>query len=297
MFAGRHVLAGRVDDQLLLAVDDLAGSRRRRSRRCRPCAASRRRRAPRRSCRAGCGSRAITTAPRTSTSPSSASLISTPGARRADGADLDRARAGCRCPTPQVSDMPHSSASAMPIAWKNSSTSRGVGAAPTLTAIDLVEAEHRAQPREHLLVGLRRPRRRAPRAPARPPARAGPCGSPHRARPAPPRAPRRAGRRASPPGRPSASPRSAARRRTRSADHRQVGDDLARVGAAGDRHPEDDRQVVVGGALGDVRRRQPRDHLAAVGELDDLPRSLSTAASRLRCTSSTPLGGPVVPEV
>ncbi len=41
----------------------------------------------------------------------------------------------------------------MPIAWKNSSTSTGVGAAPTLTARDLVEAEHRAQAGEHLLVG------------------------------------------------------------------------------------------------------------------------------------------------
>ena len=31
--------------------------------------------------------------------------------------------------------MPHSSASSIPSAWKNSSTSTGVGAAPTLTAI------------------------------------------------------------------------------------------------------------------------------------------------------------------
>ena len=37
-------------------------------------------------------------------------------------------------PAPQVSDIPHSSASGSPIAWKNSITSRGVGAAPTLSA-------------------------------------------------------------------------------------------------------------------------------------------------------------------
>ena len=55
---------------------------------------------------------------------------------------------------PQVSDMPQSSPIGIPIAWKNSSTSSGVGAAPTLTATDLVEAELRAQVREHLLVGL-----------------------------------------------------------------------------------------------------------------------------------------------
>ena len=51
--------------------------------------------------------------------------------------------------------MPHSSASGRPIAWKNSSTSTGVGAAPTLIGDDLVEAEHRAQPGEELRVGLR----------------------------------------------------------------------------------------------------------------------------------------------
>ena len=41
---------------------------------------------------------------------------------------------GLQAPAPQVSDIPHSSASGTPIAWKNTSTSRGVGAAPTLTA-------------------------------------------------------------------------------------------------------------------------------------------------------------------
>jgi hypothetical protein len=38
-------------------------------------------------------------------------------------------------PTAQVSDIPQPSASSMPRAWKNSSTSRGVGAAPTTTSI------------------------------------------------------------------------------------------------------------------------------------------------------------------
>ena len=46
----RHVLAGRGDDELLLAIHERDVAVRRRSSRCRPCAASRRRRAPRRSC-------------------------------------------------------------------------------------------------------------------------------------------------------------------------------------------------------------------------------------------------------
>ena len=41
---------------------------------------------------------------------------------------------GLQHPEPHVSDIPHSSASSIPIAWKKTSTSRGVGAAPTLTA-------------------------------------------------------------------------------------------------------------------------------------------------------------------
>ena len=40
---------------------------------------------------------------------------------------------GFTVPAPQVSDMPHSSASGMPMAWKNLITSGGVGAAPTFT--------------------------------------------------------------------------------------------------------------------------------------------------------------------
>ncbi len=42
---------------------------------------------------------------------------------------------GLQVPAPQVSDMPHSSASGSPSAWKNSITSRGVGAAPTFSDI------------------------------------------------------------------------------------------------------------------------------------------------------------------
>ena len=43
--------------------------------------------------------------------------------------------------------MPHSSPSGTPIAWKKTSTSRGVGAAPDVDGDRLVEAEHRAQAR------------------------------------------------------------------------------------------------------------------------------------------------------
>ena len=53
-------------------------------------------------------------------------------------------------------------------------------------------------------------------------------------------------------------------------DRRQVGADLARVGAGGDRHRVDDREVVVRGALGDVGARQPADHARAVREADAL---------------------------
>ena len=58
---------------------------------------------------------------------------------------------------------------------------------------------------------------------------------------------------------------------------------------------EDDRQVVVGGALGDVRVRQPRDDAARPRGTGRRPRSFSTAAIRFWCVSWTPFGGPVVP--
>ena len=76
----------------------------------------------------------------------------------------------------------------------------------------------------------------------------------------------------------------------------QVGEDLARVIAAGDLEAEHDRQVVVRVSLGDVRAGQPRDHAAVLREVDQ-GLEASTAASRLRWSSCTPFGGPVVPEV
>ena len=71
--------------------------------------------------------------PRTSTSPSSASLISIPGSG-GPTVPIFTSSGGLQVATPQVSDIPHSSPIGIPIAWKNSSTSTGVGAAPTLTA-------------------------------------------------------------------------------------------------------------------------------------------------------------------
>ena len=56
-------------------------------------------------------------------------------------------------PAPVVSDIPQSSASGMPRAWKNSITSGGVGAAPTLQASTASRPEVRAEAREDLLVG------------------------------------------------------------------------------------------------------------------------------------------------
>ncbi len=119
-------------------------------------------------------------------------------------------------PKPQVSDIPHSSASSIPTAWKNSSTSTGVGAAPTLTdstwsspsisrslekICSSASATWRLELLGHRLAALAQPHPldRRPRSP------------PGSARAAP-----RAARPASSPGRPSASPRSAARRRTSS---------------------------------------------------------------------------------
>ena len=66
---------------------------------------------------------------------------------------------GLTAPTPLVSDIPHSSASGMPIAWKNTSTSRGVGAAPALTAIASSRPSIARRPGEQLLLALGRGRR------------------------------------------------------------------------------------------------------------------------------------------
>ena len=68
-----------------------------------------------------------------SSSPSPASLSSTPGDGSPTVPILIRST-GLDAPAPQVSLIPQISASGIPRAWKNTSTSRGVGAAPTLTS-------------------------------------------------------------------------------------------------------------------------------------------------------------------
>ena len=165
---------------------------------------------------------------------------------------------------PQVSDIPQSSPTGIPIAWKNSSTSTGVGAAPTLTATASSSPSVRAQVREHRLVGGAPRPWRAPRAPPRPPARArtfcdrrlrAPCWAGSRCS---------SGRLASIVSSPALSfsqMRGTAKNQVGRTCGRKL-DDLARVGADRDLDALDDRQVVVGAALGDVGRRQPRDHLA-----------------------------------
>ena len=57
----------------------------------------------------------------------------------------------------------------------------------------------------------------------------------------------------------------------------EEGDDRARVVAGGDREAEGDRDVVMGGALGDVRRGQPGDDARALGKLDDVAHRLHGA--------------------
>ena len=76
----------------------------------------------------------MTEFPLTMTSPSSASRISMPGTGGPTVPSFTFS-GGFIVATPHVSDIPHSSPIGIPIAWKNSSTSTGVGAAPTLTAI------------------------------------------------------------------------------------------------------------------------------------------------------------------
>jgi hypothetical protein len=68
-----------------------------------------------------------------SNSPSSASLSSAPG-EAGPTVPILTAPGRLQVPKPHVSDIPHSSASSIPRAWKNSITSTGVGAAPALTA-------------------------------------------------------------------------------------------------------------------------------------------------------------------
>ena len=202
------------------------------------------------------------------TSPSSSNLISTPGVGGPTVPSLIRS-GGLMVPSPQVSDIPQSSPIGIPIAWKNSSTSSGVGAAPALTAsassrpsclrswenicssawaaasaisagtsspacssADLLERRLEAL-RGRLALLVRQP-------------------GEHRLEPGlelledP--------RHREEPGRVHLG--------------QELGDP-ARIGADGHREPLGDRQVVVGVPLGDVCGRQPGDHLpAALGQLD-----------------------------
>ena len=178
---------------------------------------------------------------------------------------------GLQVATPQVSDIPQSSPILIPIAWKYSSTSTGVGAAPTFTAT--------ASSRPSC---LRSAENICSSALATAAASSSGTSSPACSR-------RTfwiaastafwAGSRCSS-GSFAAIASSPAFSFSQIRGHReepgrvhlrQELDDLARVGADRHREPVTHGQVVVGPALGDVRRRQPRDHLAvALGKLDQV---------------------------
>ena len=185
----------------------------------------------------------------------------------------------------------------MPIAWKNSRTSTGVGAAPTLTASNWSKpscarsganiGSSAARPRLLELVGHRlagllqaHPVAATPRSARCVPSRcsSGSAGD-HRLQ---------AGLELLPDARHGEEPRR---------PHLgEQGDDLARVRAGGDRQAVGDRQVVVGDALGDVGGGQPRDHAAVLGQADHLV-DVRTALITLRWTQLHALGRPVVPDV
>ena len=146
----------------------------------------------------------------------------------------------------------------------------GRGGGADVDRLDLVEPEHLAQPREdlgvgpgHLLGQLGRHRlaglleahlahARLERCLQLPPALLGLAGD-HRLQ-----------------ARLQLLPDARHREEPARAHFRQVGEHFARVLAAGDLQAVDDRQVVVGVALGDVRARQPRDHAPVARELDQL---------------------------
>ena len=233
----------------------------------------------------------------TSTSPSLSSLISHARRRRPDRADLDlvarvdAAGAAGLAHAPQLGER-------QPDRVEELEHLDGRRSGADVDRLDLVEAEHRAQPGEDLLVGALRPARRARRAPARPPVRGAPSeahassaastfaalllglGGEHRLQP---------GLQLLPDPRHGEEPARA--------HFGQVGEDLARVLAAGDLQAEDDRQVVMGVALGDVRRSAATRSRARPRGNSISSSSPSHAASRLRWISWTPFGGPVVPEV
>jgi DNA invertase Pin-like site-specific DNA recombinase len=72
--------------------------------------------------------------------------------------------------------------------------------------------------------------------------------------------------------------------------------DLPRVVADGDLQAEDDRDVVVRVALGDVRVGQPRDDAPRVGELDELLEALDRL-DEVVVRELDALRRPVVPDV
>ena len=192
--------------------------------------------------------------------------------------------------------MPHSSASSIPSAWKNSSTSIGVGAAPTLTATawsrpsisrsfeNICSSAAATVASSSSGTGSPRWRSRTRSIDAASAAWIGArCSSGCEACIA------------SSPAFSFSQIRGTAKNQVGS-NLRQVGQDLARVRAAGDRAGVDDRDVVVGHPLGDVRRRKPRDH-ARAGPNGMISSIAWAETMMLWCESWTPFGGPVVPEV
>ena len=184
-----------------------------------------------------------------------------------------------------------------PSAWKNSSTSSGVGRGAHVDRDDLIESELVAKLREHLLVGLRDGGRELvgdflPRA-----------LEPHLldARPRSPSAParplRRECRRASLEARLQLLEDPRHGEEPRRANLGQELDDLPRIGA--DRHLDaaGDRQVVMRAPLGDVGGRKPRDHLRA--SLRQLDHVLDARHQReqVAVRELDALRRPVVPEV
>ena len=190
--------------------------------------------------------------------------------------------------------MPQSSPTGMPIAWKNSSTSSGVGAAPTLTATTSSRPSCVAQLGEHLLVGLRGRRGDLlghllagllERGPSR----------------APPRAPSRAGSRCSS-GRPASMRLEPGLQLLPDPRHGeepgrphlgQELDDLARVGADRDRAA---RWSPAGSSGRRARRCGPpaarRSPCRRARGSRSSRRPPRDSASRLRWVSWTPFGGP-----
>ena len=152
------------------------------------------------------------------------------------------------------------------MAWKKTSTSRGVGAAPTLTSLASSRPIAARSGAKSFGSATSRTACSSVRDRLARPARARPAACRRRAASARLLVAAELGLHAGlellPHARDGEEPRRL--------DRGQVGADLARVRAGRDRHRVDDREVVVGGALGDVGARQPRDHARAVREADAL---------------------------